>query len=94
MNKEASHIEFKPGNVQGSVLAMVTSMSHSGGFPDGMPILGIAVHTKSGEIIKGEFQAGRDTSEWSFDNAEVQATIQHKRARIAEVMGCTDIPGA
>jgi hypothetical protein len=84
LTRQSSHTEFHPRNSLGTTFALVSSMSNSGNFADGMPITTITVHTVDGGVIKGEFQAGRDTSEWAFDRADVATTVKHKRARIAE----------
>ena len=93
LTRQSSHIEFHPRNSSGTTFALVSSMSNSGNFVDGMPIAAITVHTSDGGVIKGELQAGRDTSEWAFDRTDVAATIKHKRARIVESFNAGSFEG-
>ena len=65
-------------------LAVVSAMGHSDNLPDGAPVIAVTVKTKDGRVIERELQAGRDTSEWAIDRADVQARIKHARAFIAE----------
>src|SRR5262249_1598726 len=44
----------------------------------------VAILTTAGQRIERELRAGRDTSEWAYDRPDVQTTIRHRRARIAE----------
>jgi len=84
LTPESRHVEMQQGGARCSVLALVTNMSNSGIFTDGMPILSITLRGRNGEIIKKDLVAGRDTAEWAFDRADVRATIKHRRAPIAE----------
>ena len=59
-------------------------MANSGNIPDGAAIVKIRIHVKDGRKFEREIQAGRDTSEWAFDRADVQASIRHSRAEVVE----------
>jgi hypothetical protein len=84
--------ELKPGvrlttTAQASAateIAIVSSMANSAHLPDGAPILKLKLHTRDGRIIERQLEAGRDTSEWAYDRADVKAAIKHRRARVAE----------
>nr|MDQ3013940.1 YfhO family protein [Acidobacteriota bacterium] len=84
--------EFKPGvslttTAEGSPateIAIVSSLANSTHLPDGAPILKLKLHTRDGGVIERTLEAGRDTSEWAYDRADVKAAIKHQRARVAE----------
>lgn len=82
---------LKPGStavIQGqgfaTELAVISAMGNSDDLPDGTPIVGVTLKTKDGRVIERQLQAGRDTSEWAIDRADVQARIKHRRAPIGE----------
>lgn len=78
------NITTTAGNVPATEIAIVSSLANSTHLPDGAPILKLRLHARDGRIIERELQAGRDTSEWAYDRADVKAAIKHRRARIAE----------
>lgn len=82
--KPGTTLTTEPGGVAATELAVVSTLANSGNIPDGAPVLRVRLHTRAGEVIERELQAGRDTSEWAYDRADVRATVQHGRARIAE----------
>jgi hypothetical protein len=63
-------------------LAVVSTLTNSTHLPDGTPLVKLKLHTRDGRVIERELQAGRDSSEWAYDRADVRASIQHQRARI------------
>ncbi len=65
-------------------LAMVSTLANSAHFPDRAPIVAIKLHTTDGRVIERELQAGRDSSEWAYDRADVRRIIAHQRARAIE----------
>jgi hypothetical protein len=85
-------VEFKPGvnlttdtgGVAATEIAVVSTLANSTHLPDGAPILKLRLHTQDGRVIERELQAGRDTSEWAYDRADVKAVIKHQRARVVE----------
>lgn len=82
--KPGSAITTTAGNVAATEIAIVSSLANSTHLPDSTPILKLRLHTRDGRVIEREMQAGRDTSEWAYDRADVKAAIKHQRARIAE----------
>ncbi len=74
----------EPGGAVADEIAIVSSMANSTHLPDGTPILKLRLHARDGRVIERELQAGRDTSEWSYDAPEVRANIKHRQARIVE----------
>ena len=85
LTPQSSHIEFHPGETFGydiraceldvQLCATLWMVCQSQPSPSTL---------SDGGVIKGELQAGRDSSEWAFDRTDVAATIKHKRARIVE----------
>ncbi|HMY75085.1 MAG TPA: YfhO family protein, partial [Blastocatellia bacterium] len=82
--KAGSTITTTAGNVAATEIALVTSLANSTHLPDGAPILKLKLHTRDGRVIERELLAGRDTSEWAYDRADVKAAIKHSRAQVAE----------
>jgi hypothetical protein len=86
------NVEFKPGvnlttdpgGVAATEIAVVATLANSTHLSDGAPILKLRLHTRDGRTIERELQAGRDTSEWAYDRADVKAAIRHGRARVVE----------
>jgi hypothetical protein len=84
------NLDFKPGmslmtdadGAMATELAVVSTMTNSAHLPDGAPVVKLKLHTRAGQVIERELQAGRDSSEWAYDRADVRASIQHQRARI------------
>jgi Bacterial membrane protein YfhO len=72
------------GGAIATELAMVTALAHATHIPDGAPIARIRLHSSDGQVIERELQAGRDTSEWAYGQAGANASVQHRRARVAE----------
>src|SRR5262245_41691160 len=65
-------------------LAMVTTLTNAAHFPDRAPVARIKLYTTDGRYIERELQAGRDTSEWAYDRADVRKMAAHQRARVVE----------
>src|SRR5262249_41087974 len=59
-------------------------MANSTHLPDGAPVLQLRLSARDGRVIERELQAGRDTSEWAYDRADVKQVIKHRRARVVE----------
>ena len=78
------HLELEAGGTTASELNLVTSLTNSGGIADNSPVMSVKLHTKDGSVIELNVLAGRDTSEWAYDRADVSPTIKHARAQVAE----------
>ncbi|MCG3159652.1 MAG: hypothetical protein JMDDDDMK_00666 [Acidobacteria bacterium] len=86
------NVEFKPGvnlttdagGAAATEIAIVSTMANSTHLPDGAPVLKFRLHARDGRVVERELQAGRDTSEWAYDRADVKAAIKHSRARVVE----------
>ena len=86
--------ETEVDSVPATELAIVSLLSDSVQVPDYAPVVRIRLHTRDGGIIERELQAGRDTSEWAWERADVKAVIKHRRAEIAESRPVQDQTGA
>jgi hypothetical protein len=82
--KPGSKLTTTTGNVPATEIAIVSSMANSTHLPDGAPIVQLRLHTRDGRVIERTLEAGRDTSEWAYDRADVKAVIKHQRARVFE----------
>jgi len=82
--KPGTSLTTNPGGAPATEIAVVSTLANSTPLPDGAPVLKFRMHTRDGRVIERELQAGRDTSEWAYDRADVKAAIKHQRARVAE----------
>ncbi|MCI0663777.1 MAG: YfhO family protein, partial [Acidobacteria bacterium] len=82
--RPGSHYEIAAGGAGATELAIISEMNNSVGIIDGAPMLKFKLHTKDGRVIEHELQAGRDSSEWAYDRADVRPIIKHARARVIE----------
>jgi Bacterial membrane protein YfhO len=71
-------------NTTATELAIISTMGVSANIPNGAPVVNIALYTKDGRVIERQLQAGQHTSEWSYDRADVRASIKHDRAPVIE----------
>ncbi len=53
-------------------------------YADGTPVVSVRLHTRDGRVIEKEVQAGRDTSEWAFERADLRQNIRHRRATVIQ----------
>lgn len=65
-------------------LVIISAMGSSDYLADGAPVVGITLRTSDGRVFERQLQAGRDTSEWAYDRADVTARIRHRRAPVTE----------
>lgn len=82
--KPGSKLTTTTGNVAATEIAIVSSMANSTHLPDGAPVVQLRLHTRDGRVIERTLEAGRDTSEWAYDRADVKAAIKHARAKVFE----------
>jgi hypothetical protein len=66
----------------GDTIAFVTTMANSGMLAQDEPVARLIVTTEDGKKIERLLLAGRDTSEWAYDRADVRPLIRHARAPI------------
>ncbi|HKX26351.1 MAG TPA: YfhO family protein [Blastocatellia bacterium] len=79
--KPGSKLTTEPAGVWATELAIISSLANSTQLDDGAPVLKLKLHTKDGRVFDLELQAGRDTSEWSYD-CGAGKTARHRRARV------------
>jgi hypothetical protein len=65
-------------------LRLASFLSDAVGVPDEQPLAEVQVHLASGRELPLVVLAGRDTSEWAYDRADVRPRVAHRRARILE----------
>ncbi len=82
--KPGVHLTTTAGNAAATEIAIISNLANSAHLPDGAPILKLKLHARDGRVIEREVQAGRDSSEWAYDRADVKSVIKHSRATVAE----------
>ena len=75
---------FKTAASGGDSLVIVSSLANSAEIADGEEVAEITVNCDSGPQWRAALRAGRDTSEWAYDRADVRSVVKHSRAEIAE----------
>ncbi|MCI0389762.1 MAG: YfhO family protein [Acidobacteria bacterium] len=89
---QAGQVELRPGRIAvfktaasgGDSLVIVSSLSNSAEIADEEEVAEVTVNCGSGPQWSTALRAGRDTSEWAYDRADVRSVIKHSRAKIAE----------
>ncbi|MGH9845737.1 MAG: YfhO family protein, partial [Blastocatellia bacterium] len=76
--------ELESERAAATEIALVTTMTDASLIREAAPVARIRLHTKDGRAIERELLAGRDTSEWAWDRADVKASVKHGRAPLAE----------
>jgi hypothetical protein len=82
--KPGTKLTTTAGNATATEIAVVSNMANSTHLPDGAPVVQLRLHTRDGRVIERTLTAGRDTSEWAYDRADVKAAIKHARAKVFE----------
>lgn len=82
--KPGVHLTTTAGNAAATEIAIISNLANSAHLPDGAPILKLKLHARDGRVIERDLVAGRDSSEWAYDRADVKPVIKHSRAPIAE----------
>ena len=83
------HFELEADDSAATELGIISSTADSVHLPQGAVVMRLRLHHTDGRVTDLELQAGRDTAEWAYDRADVQAAIRHARPPVAE-----DFPGA
>ncbi len=78
----SSPAKLNGGGIEADTLAVVTSMARSNHIADETPVARVSIHTTDGQLIERELLAGRDTSEWAHERADVKANIKHRLADV------------
>jgi len=65
-------------------LALISMLSNSGGVADNQEVATMTIGCGSSTPTVLPVRAGRDTSEWAYDRADVRATVKHARAPVAK----------
>ncbi len=86
-------LELDTGGDPVTELALVTTLTNSTHFADGVAVAKIRLHTTDGRVIERELQAGRDTAEWAYARADVRATVKHGLPRVVETWHEADFEG-
>lgn len=63
-------------------IGLVSILACSTGVPDGKEIARLSITDVNGRVQTQSLQAGRDSSEWSYDCSKVKPLMQHKKATV------------
>jgi hypothetical protein len=74
-------------------LELITSLANATFEPDGATVARVHVRAADGRTVELELQAGRDTSEWAHERADVRALMRHRLAPVAESTFVSDNAG-
>jgi hypothetical protein len=69
-----------PQAKRANVVAVATALACSAAVPDQAEVARLVVTDARGQTYTGSLLAGRDTSEWAYDCADVRPTLQQSRA--------------
>jgi len=64
-------------------IGLVTQLAWSENVPDNTVVAQLRVHIADGRTLEFPVRAGIDTSEWSYDRADIRARIRHRKATVA-----------
>ena len=67
---------------EADALALVTSMAGSAHVLEGEPVARVRAFAEDGGVIEFDLRAGRDTSEWAHERADVRASVRHSLAPV------------
>ena len=89
---QAEHVDLRQGGSAvfktsasgGDSLVIISSLANSSETADGEEVAEVTVNCDSGLQWRAALRAGRDTSEWAYDRADVRRVVKHARAKIAE----------
>lgn len=79
-----TRLEIDAEGFAANELALISSLAGSVHLPDDAPVAALRLHTTDGRIVERTLLAGRDSSEWAYDRADVRPVIRHRRARVIE----------
>lgn len=71
-----------PRPARANAIAIATALACSAAVPDQAEVARVVVRDTSGQIFTQQLLAGRDTSEWAYDCADVRPTMRQGRAPV------------
>jgi hypothetical protein len=71
-----------PAHARATHLAFVTQLACADQIADAVPVLSLTLRDETGHSSELQLNAGRDTSEWAYDCADVRARVRHSRAHV------------
>lgn len=73
-----------PRRVRATHVRFVTALACAEGVPQMAEVVRFQTATADGATLTNSLRAGRDTTEWAYDCADVRPLMRHERAAIAE----------
>jgi hypothetical protein len=74
-------------------VALLTNLSWATEVAEGARVATARVFAADGRVFELELLAGRDTSEWAFDRADIRPRIRHRQARVGTSYTVADAQG-
>ena len=90
---KSKQLSFSVPPVDVDQLALVTQLSWSENVPNAEPVAVLRMHFANGSTYDQLLRAGTDTSEWSYDRADIRARVRHNRAPVANSYQVDDAQG-
>ena len=76
-------LSFSVPEVEVDHIGLVTQLAWSENVPDNTVVAQLRVQIAGGRTLEFPIRAGIDTSEWSYDRADIRARIRHRKATVA-----------
>ncbi|MGH9945483.1 MAG: YfhO family protein, partial [Pyrinomonadaceae bacterium] len=80
-NPDSYTVEL-PAPVSATRLGVVSALACAAGVGDGTEVVRVSLEDTAGRISEQTLAAGRDTSEWAYDCADVRPVVKHQRAPV------------
>jgi hypothetical protein len=90
---KSRQLSFSVPPVDVDQMALVTQLSWSENVPNSEPVAVLRLHFADGSTSDQLLRAGKDTSEWSYDRADIRARVRHNRAPVANSYQVSDAQG-
>ncbi|HEV3470829.1 MAG TPA: hypothetical protein VG148_16015, partial [Pyrinomonadaceae bacterium] len=80
--KAGARLTFTTPPVEADRVALLTNLSWATEVADGARVAVVRVLSADGRVFELELRAGRDTSEWALDRADIRPRVRHARAPV------------
>lgn len=81
-----------PASASATRLRITSALACSETVTDGAPVLNVTLRDAAGNSTTQQLAAGRDTSEWAYDCADVRPRVRHARASVESTYATTRPP--
>jgi hypothetical protein len=91
---QGKRLRFSVPEAEVDHIGLVTNLAWSENVPDNTVVARLRVRLSDGRTLEFPLRAGTDTSEWSYDRADIRARIRHRRATVATSYKVEDASGS